>query len=927
MINVIAELERIGWAFDWAGEDEVKCICPFHDDKSPSCAINVKKEKFRCCTAGCGAKGDIVTFISGALKIDRAAVKKELATRYDLNTDRILDVQLIEEYHRNLPEAKPLLRELFKRAVSWDDIKKYRLGVKDGRVTIPIKNASGLYVNIRLYLPGAPGAEKFKNLKGRGSTRLYPVDQMSYSKILVLGGEIKAIVAAAQLNKHGIGCVSLTTGESNWDPKLTIHFKGKERVAVCYDIDDEGVKSQQVACQHLSRVVDTYTCTLPLDKAKHPKGDVNDFVAEKGDMLTVWNEAKPFVMPIKQHLRDEKPKRVDLSKAMTAQCAGKRIAITATVSTLDTSPYVIPSAVTVKCTRDIEECAICPVPLNEPTKVYDIHPESPIILEMIARPKLAQSGAFKEELSIPRACNKCEFEPTTYFNVEDVRVSPRLEITNRSLDRSMQPAVCIGKGVDLNQTYEMIGRMHPHPSTQQSTLLISKYRQSEDALDSHSTNNIDALKVFQPTEWTIDALKTKLDAIYDDLEVNVTQIYGRRSIHIFVDLAYHSPLFIHFEEKQIKGWVEMLIVGDSAQGKSETTMSLMRHYGLGEKIECKNATVAGLLGGLSQMGSRWFVSWGIIPTHDKRLVVLEELKGAHTEVISKLTDMRSSGIAEIPKIEKRRTHARTRIVALSNPRSDNPVSHYNYGVDAIKELVGSLEDIRRFDACLLVSASEIKAIVAGEKVPNTHTGKLCRALILWGWTANKTVFEDDAKDLILKNASLFCETFSEAIPICDRGSMRYKLARLSASLAVRTFSTDENLSVVVRRCHVEFITELLMTVYSSKTFGYLDFTTAIKQANTINDPQAIRKALINTPYPHDLVANLLSRLFIEIQDIQDWCSWDRTTAQDLLSLLVRKHALQRRNRAYVKSSAFISFLKEIDIPNRPSHIPDKKEEF
>jgi hypothetical protein len=64
-------------------------------------------------------------------------------------------------------------------------------------------------------------------------------------------------------------------------------------------------------------------------------------------------------------------------------------------------------------------------------------------------------------------------------------------------------------------------------------------------------------------------------------------------------------------------------------------------------------------------------------------------------------------------------------------------------------------------------------------------------------------------------------------------------------------------------------------------------------------------------------------MYIELQDIQDWCAWDRQAAQGLLSVLVRKHALERKQRAYVKTSAFISFLKGLnDIPDRPDHIPE-----
>jgi hypothetical protein len=925
MINVVAELERIGWGFDWAGDDELRCLCPFHNDSSPSCAINVKKERFRCCTAGCGAKGDVVTFLAGALKTTREVVKKDLGTRYDLNTDRTIDVSVIEDCHKDIWAAKPLLKELYARGVTDDDIRKYRLGTKDGRVTIPVKNEAGLYVNMRLYLPGAPGKDKFRNLKKRGIVRLYPIEQLAFKELLVVGGEIKAIVAANKLNPKGIGVVTSTLGESNWDPRLTNSFKDKP-TTVCYDIDEEGRKSQINTCRHIARVTKVRTAVLDLDPKKHPKGDINDFVMQGGDLFDVYSAAVDFLMPKKSHLIEDKPKRLELVSAINADNAGKRMLLTGTVSTLDTSPYSIPATVLVKCTRDVEHCALCPVFLNKEDHVYTISKESPGILEMVSRPKANQAPAIKEELDIPKRCTVCDFDCKTFYNVEDVRISPRLEITNRSIDRSMQPAICIGRGVDLNETYEMIGRMYPHPQTQQATLLISKYKTSQDALSTYKAN-LAALEIFQPREWTVESLKEKLDDVYTDLERNVTRIYGRRSIHMFVDMAYHSPLFLHFDQKKIKGWVEVLIVGDSAQGKSETAMNLKDHYGLGEKVECKNATVPGLLGGLQQMGSRWFVSWGVIPTHDKRLVILEELKGAPIEVISKLTDMRSSGIAEIPKIEKRRTHARTRLVALSNPRSDNPIDHYSFGVDAIKELIGSLEDVRRFDACLLVSAKEVSDKVINESIAAQapkYDSESCRSLILWGWTSD-CIFDDSAMKLTLELSSQLSGKFSDAIPIVDRGSMRYKLARLAAAIAVRTFSHD-NAVVRVRDCHVQFVHDFLDETYSSRVFGYLDLTQSIKAQSELSDPEAVRRAIVNTPFPRDFVQNMLSRMFIELQDIQDWCAWDRSAAQGLLSVLVRKHALQRRMRAYVKTSAFISFLKSLDnVPERPDHIPEGAE--
>lgn len=928
MINVIAELERYGVKFEFGGPDEVKVTCPFHDDHSPSCAINTQKRVFRCCTAGCKAKGDFIGFLAGQLKTTRQLIRKELSSRYDLSSDKTVDAQLIERYHAAIWQAGPLLQELYARGVTDADIRQYRLGVNNGRITIPIKNAAGMFVNIRSYLPGAPGADKFRNLKGRGGARLFPIEQLAYKKILVVGGEIKAIVAARILNQHGIGVVTSTLGESNWEPKLTASFSEADMVAVCYDIDEEGVRSQENTCMHLKQVTQVRSAVLPLDRARFPKGDINDFVVTGGDLLAVFMDAPKFAPTVKPHLRQEKPKKVSLSHAMTASCAGKRILVTGVVSTLDMSPYVIPKSLKIICSKDQEVCSNCPVYLKADGEPFEIHPESPAILDMVGRPKLAQQMAIMEDIGIPKKCGVWAPEAVTFYNVEDVRISPELEMTDRALDRSMQPAICIGTGVELNETYELIGRMHPHPATQQSTLLISKYRPAQDALSNFKVKHANHLLSFRPKEWTLDLLKVKLDEVYLDLENNVTRVWGRRNLHLFVDLAYHSPLLVEFEDKTIKGWTEILIVGDSAQGKSETAMTLQNHYGLGVKVECKNATVAGLLGGLQQLGARWFVSWGVIPTQDRRLVILEELKGTSVEVISKLTDMRSSGIAEIPKIERRRTHARTRLLAISNPRDDHPVGHHNFGISAIKQLIGNPEDIRRFDACLIVAAADANeklinmAQESRERIPHRFHSDLCKNLVLWGWTTPRTILEPEAKDRILQAASDLSAEFSDAIPIVDRGSMRYKLARLAAALAVRTYSADQDNNCIVRLCHVEFIVELLRNTYNSPSFGYKEFTQSVRTQETIRDPEILRAAIINTPFPKDFVHSLMSKIVIELQDIQDWCGWDRTLAQSLISTLVRKHAIERRGRAYIKTSPFINWLKTLDVPERPAHIPE-----
>jgi len=539
---------------------------------------------------------------------------------------------------------------------------------------------------------------------------------------------------------------------------------------------------------------------------------------------------------------------------------------------------------------------------------------------MVNSPKSKQKDAIRESLRIP-TCKIVAFSVKEHANATDVRLSPTMNVGQQNSENSVQQGVCLGHGLEMNTPYVFEGRTFPQPKSQQAVILIDKFRLGEDSLNSYAPleDDLEGLRIFQPSSWSEKDINDKLDSIYSDLETNVTRIFQRKSLHLVVDCTYHSPLVFNFDGQLIKGWVNSLIVGDSSQGKSETNLRLMEHYGLGERVECKNASIAGLLGGLQQLGNRWFVSWGVIPTHDRRLVVLEEIKGTDPEVLSKLTDMRSSGIAEIPKIEKRRAFARTRLIFVSNPRTGRPVSAYNFGVETISGLFEGLEDIRRFDIAIVVSSkdvdiTEINKLSRNRPVVNhIYSKHLCRELILWAWirTADEIHFDSDAVDLIMSESIAFSEKYSEMIPLVDRGTMRHKIARLSASLAARTFSTDSLHDLRIRKCHVQYVAKWLEEMYSSVSFGYLDFSKAQVHSTKIVEPALVKRRLSGMKYAKDLIENLLYADSITLNDFVDWCDVEKDIAQSLVSFLIRKRAIYRQRRIYRKTSAFKKILKDL----------------
>lgn len=928
-INVIAELERLPWGFEYSSDDEVKCRCPAHDDKKPSCSVSARTGLWKCHAGGCGAGGDIVKFIALATGEPRNAVWTRLAETYGLSSDKVVDPAKVEAWHERIWSAGPLLKELYARGLNDDMIREYRLGEHLGRVTIPIPNVRGDIVNVRLYLPGAPNHDKFKNLRGFGGMRLFGVESITErtKHVLVLGGEVKRILAAWHLKrKSNVACVSATGGEGNWDPSFTKAI-GKRHAYVLMDVDNAGVvATNTIAAQLKATAMSVKGLTLPLDPQAYPHGDVNDWFASKGattdDLLQLMRASPEWTVPaLEEEVEDAEPTEVDLSRSADPDMIGKRVQLTATVSAVDVTPYVVPCVLQCHCTRDQEFCVACPVFAREPDDkgfvTLTVAKTAPGVLEMVRAPKRAQREAIKTALRIP-PCKVVQFKPAKYYAVLDARLSAPMQTTMHQSDNALRPAYVIADELEANETYVLKGRTWPSPASQQAVLLAESADPAEDTLSTFQPNEdeLDELKLFQAD----GDIQAKVDELYDDISANVTRIFFRHDVHLAVDMVWHTPLLIPFDGRVEKGWAELLIAGDSAQGKTEVTSRLLQHYGLGARVECKNATVAGLLGGLQKIGDRFFVSWGVIPQNDRRLVVLEEVKGAPTEILARLTDMRSSGVAELPKIEKRRAHARTRLVWVSNPRSNRPLAGYNYGVECVLELIGSLEDVRRFDLVVLVSADQVSADSINRlhrsrpRVPHRHTSKLCRRLVMWAWTRkpDEVAFTDEAASAVIEYATRMCDKFTDRVPLVDKGSMRFKLARLSAGLAARLFSTPDGVVLHVEAKHVKHVADFIDRTYSDPTFGYDDFSRALKSIENLADAELVTQHLLKTPpFPSDFINKLLQTDDVSFTDVADWCGWGREDTMRMISFLVRKNAFMRTDRTYKKTPGFIALLKEI----------------
>ena len=101
IIGEYVDLKRAGSSF--------KGLCPFHNEKTPSFTVDEKKQLFHC--FGCGAGGDVVSFIMQKEGLSYPESLKFLADKAGINIDYTKDPKVNEknkELYDINKEPKPI---------------------------------------------------------------------------------------------------------------------------------------------------------------------------------------------------------------------------------------------------------------------------------------------------------------------------------------------------------------------------------------------------------------------------------------------------------------------------------------------------------------------------------------------------------------------------------------------------------------------------------------------------------------------------------------------------------------------------------------------------------------------------------------------------------------------------------------------------
>lgn len=918
--RVFENYSEITGEMDNEGNIFVKCPLPSHSDTDPSCSINIHTGMWHC--FGCGAGGDVFDLIKEIEDVDFKRAKAIVKT---LNIEPVQET-LVKEWIHKFNRSKKHKKFWFdKRGISDRALTRYQIGWDGSRYTIPILNTNGDVVNVRRYDPNSKGSKKVVSYKsGYGSPRLFPIYNLKFKRIWIVEGETDCLLA----NDIGLRTITSTGGALSWQSNWAKQFKDKE-ICICYDTDTAGVQGASKCARSLYGIASNVKIIeLPL-KINGSK-DLTDYITkEKGTKRKLENIAKntdewqPSVKD--QEITDKELPEVHLSEASQARFSHKKIKTTAIVAGKLLSPYIVPKKVVFTCTPDEgnKQCAKCPMNTEEGgRKEIEIGGNSKWILELVNVPDSVQFAILSSFSGVGK-CKNLEMKVIKEQNIVEITMIPEIDFSSIDKEYCVRQGFYIGHNINTNRTYTFEGLALPHPKNQSAVLLIDKAKPAQNDLNTFEVTSAikKQLQVFQLKKRR--TIEQKLNEIHSDLVANVTGIYGRDDLIMCADLVFHSVLGFKFQNRLVpRGWVEALILGDSRTGKTETVQSLVKHYRNGEFITGENTSKAGLIGGLQQFHGKWMITWGKIPLNNGRMVVIDEASALSEDEIADMSGVRSSGLAEITKIQTERTDARTRLLWMSNPRSTRTLGTYTYGVLAIKELIGRPEDIARFDCALTVANNEISMdLINKEKrnrVKHVYTSELSRLLVMWVWSRKpKDVeFDSGTEKFILESAIEMGSMYTAKIPLVEGADQRIKLARMSISLAARLYSTDSTgTKVIVKKQHVEYIVKFLNMIYEKNSLRYKQFSDMELRAEREIDSNIsdISEWMQDNP---DFIRQMHVTHQFKMNELAELIGMEPFEVREHISFLARMNLLIRTPGGYVKSSQFVSLIHKF-IANPP----------
>ena len=176
------------------------------------------------------------------------------------------------------------------------------------------------------------------------------------------------------------------------------------------------------------------------------------------------------------------------------------------------------------------------------------------------------------------------------------------------------------------------------------------------------------------------------------------------------------------------------------------------------------------------------------------------------------------------------------------------------------------------------------------------------------------IFTRECTNYILSSANELAQLYSSTIPLIQGENARFKVAKLAAAIAARTFSTEDGNFLLVKKEHAKLAVTYLQRFFNKPSMGYREFSQVDINTKTLTDIHLLDEFF--TMWPNHMkkliIDGLLSVSKFGVREMQDWCNTDGNIAKKHIGTLVRCQAIQQQAHGlYIKRPEFIKYLKKM----------------
>ena len=450
----------------------------------------------------------------------------------------------------------------------------------------------------------------------------------------------------------------------------------------------------------------------------------------------------------------------------------------------------------------------------------------------------------RELLGISKQERDIKVEKPTKDTVYECNVTDLFEATSRDIATIEFTAYVLKKRLESGKKYLITYKLVPHPyKGQQLTMIILDVEEACDSVSNfHITEEVKKnLNKFKNLEGTC---KEKLNTLAEMAKAYIGYD-GYNTLIQAIDLSFHTVLEFNFGAfKNVRGYLDTLIVAESRVGKSSTAEALQKLYGLGAftSLAGNSATIPGIIGGSTKVNGNYQTRAGLIPMNHRGLVIFEELAKCNTNLVKELTDIRSSNQVRIARVSGTLTlPALVRMITLTNVKNTTnkikPINSYPNGVDILVELIGSPEDIARYDLMLVLGEQGNRTIDPFWEPINPFEPEAYQTRIRWIWsrTVDQIIIDKEIGHYILEKCNELNQEYDSHIKIFGTEAWK-KVTRLAIAIAGYTVSTDETYEkIIITKEHVDTAIDYLISCYDNSTFKLKEYVTTERLYNTIDD--------------------------------------------------------------------------------------------